>query len=642
MCGIVGILEGKRLRADRSVIAAMLSRIRHRGPDAEGIWSEANVWLGHRRLSIIDVSSAAAQPMLSHCRRYVISFNGEIYNYQELRAEIQRDGAIAWRSLSDTEVLLELIARRGFRTALQAINGMFALAVWDRKERALFLARDRFGEKPLYYGMLDDGVVFASELTAIEACPSFPKEIDGTALASFLKYGNVPQPLSIYQGVSKLPPGAFRAFTPRGSNGVEAYWSITEVARQGLADPIHDKQEMLERLETALTQSCRQKMVSDVPLGAFLSGGIDSSTVVALMQKQSPRPIKTFTIGFDIPAYSEANHAKAVAQHLGTDHSEQILTERDALDVAPQLGAIYDEPFADSSAIPTYLVSRMARSQVTVALSGDGGDEMFAGYPRYVALPYLWRRLEKIPARCLIAKAIEKAPFFLILALIYPIRGIVGRQFNITSDDVIRKLQKLRNISIENFQSFYDGTLSFCPNPGELLLNPPSAAVEETDKHSDIFGNQTDWMCWYDSIKYLPDDILTKVDRASMAVSLEGRMPMLDPNVAEIAWRLPGEVKMRDGNGKWPLRQILYKHVPRELFDRPKMGFGIPMREWLLGPLRAWAHDLLSPERVAKQGLLNVEATSACLDDFMTRRRPEQVKLWTLLMLQSWLDKRGR
>lgn len=643
MCGIAGIVSGPGLRADRDTLSAMLARIRHRGPDADGVWSEDGVWLGHRRLSILDLSPTGAQPMLSHCGRYVISFNGEIYNFQELRAQLEQGAEIDWRGSSDTEALVELIASRGLKAALEQINGMFAFALWDRREKTLSLVRDRFGEKPLYYGLHGGGLVFASELTAIEAHDGFPKEIDDAALTQFLKSGNVPSPLAIYKGVRKLPPGCFVTFSAQGCGEVEAYWSLAEVARRGLADPIHDEVEIVDRLEAALERSCRQKMISDVPLGAFLSGGIDSSTIVALMQKHSSRPIKTFTIGFNIPKYNEAEHAKAVANHLGTEHTEQILTEADALAVVPQLGALYDEPFADSSAIPTYLVSRMARSHVTVCLSGDGGDELFAGYLRHLQYPKIWRGIAKIPMRASIARLIAATPAPLLSALLSPLDRYGSRYSRSDDPLAVKALRFAERLGARDFAEFYESMNSFILDAKRFLARPSNDQSVENDRRREN-GDRSfvDWMRLDDGTNYMPNDILVKVDRAAMAVSLEGRMPLLDPEVAEVAWRTPVAITMKDGAGKWPLRRVLARHVPPELFDRPKMGFGIPVREWLGGSLRQWAGDLLSPERLRRQGLLNEATVSSCLDDFMTGRRQEPRKLWALLALQSWLEQRGR
>lgn len=641
MCGVAGFVLGRNLNGDRGTLAAMLGCIHHRGPDSDGIWTEENVWLGHKRLAIVDLTSSGMQPMRSHCGRYVISYNGEIYNFGELRMELERDGAIAWKGSSDTEVLVELIARFGLRQTLVRANGMFAFAVWDRKEKTLSLARDRFGEKPLYYAVHGGGLVFASELTAIEAMSAIPHAIDHNVIVAYLMNGNVPSPLSIYRGVKKLPPASFVTFSVAGISSVEAYWSLSEVARRGIANPFNDEREMLDSLQAALEKSCREKMVSDVPLGAFLSGGIDSSTVVALMQKHSLRPIKTYTIGFDIPHFNEANHAKAVAQHLGTDHTEQILTAKDAIDVAPQLGAMYDEPFGDRSAIPTYLVSRMARSHVTVCLSGDGGDELFAGYQRYFQYPDIWSRIEWLPMRRMASRTLRAIPSSALNYLFAPFKSY-GARFGDTQNEIGFKVHRLaEHLGRANFEDFYLSMMRSISEAAQFVPGASGGAPAPKDSQTK-FASRHNWMCLMDSIGYLPNDILTKVDRATMAVSLEGRMPLLDPAVAEVAWRIPIDVKMRDEVGKWPLRQVLYRHVPEPLFDRTKMGFDIPLREWLMGPLRPWVGDLLSEERLRRQGLLDVSATRACLDDFTSGRRTEPVKIWTLLMLQSWLEARGR
>jgi asparagine synthase (glutamine-hydrolysing) len=641
LCGIAGFIVSSGLPGKKDTLLGMLARLKHRGPDAEGVWNEDNVWLGHRRLAIVDITPTGAQPMLSRSGRYVIIYNGEIYNFGTLRMELERDAPTKWRGTSDTEVLIELIDRVGLKQALLRANGMFALAVWDRKEKTLSLARDRFGEKPLFYAVHGGGIAFASELTALEAMSALPREIDNDVVVSYLENGNVPSPLSIYRGIHKLPPASFVEFSEGRISEVEFYWSIANVAQNGQLNLINDDTEMVDRLEQALMRSCREKMVSDVPLGAFLSGGIDSSTIVALMQKQSSRAIKTFTIGFDISNYNEASYARAVAQHLGTDHSEQILTAKDAIDLAPGIGGVYDEPFADASAIPTYLVSKMARSKVTVCLSGDGGDELFAGYARYFMQPDIWKRIERFPLRRMVGRVARALPSSVLTSLFSPFKSRLSQYGNKTNP-IGAKIQRLaEHLDFSNFEDYYASTMRAIPNAAKFVLGTANGGAAKTDYPIKL-SSRLDWMCFQDSVDYLPNDVLAKVDRAGMAFSLEGRMPILDPEVAEIAWRIPSNVKTRDGSGKWPLRQVLHRHVPKHLFDRPKMGFGIPLREWLGGPLDPWVQDLLSEDRLRRQGLLDVSTVRACLDDFTTGRRPEPTKLWTLLMLQSWLEARGR
>ena len=641
MCGIAGFVASSALSGKRETLLSMLACLKHRGPDGEGVWNEDNVWLGHRRLAIVDITPTGAQPMLSRSGRYVITYNGEIYNFGTLRSELERDAPTKWRGTSDTEVLIELIDRVGLREALKRANGMFALAVWDRKDKVLFLARDRFGEKPLFYAVHGGGIAFASEITAMEAMAALPREIDHDVVVTYLENGNVPSPLSIYRGIYKLPPASFVKFSGDGISEVEFYWSIGEVAQSGQLNPISDDTEIVDRLEQALMRSCREKMISDVPLGAFLSGGIDSSAIVALMQKQSSRAIKTFTIGFDIPNYNEASYARTVAQHLGTDHSEQILTAKDAIDMAPAIGAVYDEPFADASALPTYLVSRMARSKVTVCLSGDGGDELFAGYARYFMQPDLWKRIERLPMRHIAGRVARAIPASVLNSLFSPFKSRLPQYGNKTNS-IGAKIQRLaEHLDFDNFEDYYASTMRAIPNAAKFVPGARNGGAAKTN-HPIKLSSRLDWMCFQDSVDYMPNDVLAKVDRAGMAFSLEGRMPILDPEVAEIAWRIPAATKTRDGSGKWPLRQVLHRHVPKHLFDRPKMGFGIPLREWLSGPLSPWVQDLLSEDRLRRQGLLDIRSVRACLDDFTTGRRSEPTKIWTLLMLQSWLEARGR
>jgi asparagine synthase (glutamine-hydrolysing) len=644
MCGIAGIIAGRTLSARREYLASMMSRMRHRGPDGDGVWNEDGTWFGQLRLAIIDLSPNGTQPMVSHNGRHVITFNGEIYNFAELRRDLDREHSIAWRGSSDTEVLLELIARRGIDQALAAIDGMFAFAVWDKLDRSLTLARDRFGEKPLYYVEQGGGIAFASELTALEAHPDVSRETSPDTLAAFLTSGTVPGALSILRDVKKLPPASVLVHrepdqTGGGQSSIRAYWSIADVAERGLADPFRDETEAVGAVEAALKASCLSRMVSDVPLGAFLSGGVDSSVIVALMQAQSSRPVKTFTIGFEEEKYNEAPHAKAVAVHLGTDHTEQILSEQDALEMAPRLGQLYDEPFADSSAIPTYLVSRMARRHVTVCLSGDGGDELFGGYGRYAVHPAVWDKISRVPFRGLAGRTLRSLPTSLLNTLLAPLSGTAAR-FTRSDEKVGVKAQRLaERLDAPDFQAYYRRMMSYVPDASRYVIGGGQPAVPPSIPN---LPTRLDWMCLNDSVTYLPDDILVKVDRAAMAVSLEGRMPLLDPKLAEVAWRVPAAMKMRDGVSKRPLREVLARHVPRALFERPKMGFGIPLREWLQGPLRHWAADLLSEDRLRRQGLLDVAATRALHEDFTTGRRPEPVKLWTVLMLQAWLEARGR
>lgn len=641
MCGVAGIISGPGFACSEPQRSAMLEAIRHRGPDSCGCWQEEAVWLGHRRLSVIDLSQAGHQPMVSSCGRYVLTYNGEIYNFKTLRQQLTRDFAIAWKGLSDSEVLLELIAKLGVPAALRRLNGMFAFAVWDRHHRRLTLARDQFGEKPLYYGAKNKGFFFASELKSLEVLADLPLTISRESLYWYFHYGYVPAPLSIYEGVAKLLPGHYVEWQDGELSEACAYWSLADVCEAGAANQFTSPQDAIAAVEQALADACRLRMIADVPLGAFLSGGIDSSCVVAMMQAQSARPVKTFTIGFDIPAADESAYAKAIANHLGTDHSDLIVAEQDAIDIVPKLGKLNDEPFADSSSIPTFLVSQMARQQVTVCLSGDGGDELFAGYERYRKMPDLWQRVQKMPFAATAGRLVGAMPTKLLDVALRPLEARANKMGS-TPDSVGLKAKRFaERLGASSFAEFYDYVMRQAQHPEALLPGHVGQERGSMRKREPALDALVDWMCWHDSVTYLPGDILTKVDRATMAVSLESRMPMLDPGVAKVAWRIPANMKIRDGTTKWPLRQVLYKYVPQELIDRPKMGFGIPLREWLLGPLREWARDLLSKEKLQRHSLVDIDAATRLVDDFYSGRRPEPNAIWALLMLQCWLEDRS-
>ncbi len=638
MCGIAGFLDPKRRSGDnelKALAASMAGTLRHRGPDDQGVWvdGEAGVALGHTRLAIVDLSAAGAQPMLSACGRFALSYNGEVYNAGELRAELERKGH-TFRGHSDTEVMTEGFAEWGVCATVERFIGMFAFAAFDRKTRILSLGRDRLGIKPLYWGRAGGRIVFASELKALGALPEFSPAIDHEALGAYLCTGYVPAPSSIYQDIYKLEPGTLLDISADGETRSARYWSLLDVAERGQAAQLAvNEMEARDQLEALLVDAVSRRMVADVPLGVFLSGGIDSSTVTALMQANSPTPVKSFTIGFHETAYNEATHAKQVAAHLGTDHTELYVTAEQARAVVPKLPAIYDEPFADSSQVPTFLVSEMTRRHVTVALSGDGGDEMFAGYNRYGQGLRAARALKLLPrpaAKC-IARALEAVPPSSWDRLFEMVpRGMRPR---LPGD----KLHKLAGVLSDDKRDYYRSLIAQWTGAWSLVKG--AAAPEQEALGQAIrarFKDELSWMQYADSVTYLPDDVLTKVDRASMAVSLEARVPLLDHRVAAFAWRLPTHLKMRGGQGKWLLRQVLYKYVPKALVERPKMGFGVPIDSWLRGPLKAWAEDLLDPAAMRRTGLLDAAPVQEKWAEHQSGRRNWQHFLWNVLMFEAW------
>lgn len=643
MCGIVGLLgRPGEAGADVETIRRMASALVHRGPDDEGIWSdaEAGIALAHRRLAIVDLSPAGHQPMFSHCGRYVIVFNGEIYNHASIRAELDTEGAPAWRGHSDTEVLLAAIVRWGLRQALGKCVGMFALALWDRTERTLVLARDRIGEKPLYYGRIGKLFGFASELKALRAHPCWAAEVDRNALALLMRHNYVPAPYTIYQGFLKLRPGHFLVLDHASKEPrVEAYWKASEAASRGHDNPFGGTPEdAVEALDKLLRQSLEGQMMADVPLGAFLSGGIDSSTVAAVMQSMSARPIRTFTIGFHQPDYNEAEHAREVARHLGTDHTELYITEREAMDVIPRLPEIYCEPFSDSSQIPTYLVSKLARQHVTVSLSGDAGDELFSGYTRYSLAESFWNKLSRVPAllrRAAAGLATMPPPAVYDRLAGSLMQFMPERRRQTRLGDKVHKAAGL--LSLGTPGEVYLHLCSHWSAPEQLVLGAREMPTMLTgyEPLPDLAGN-VERMMFTDLVSYLPDDILVKVDRAAMAVSLETRVPFLDHRIVEFALSLPLSI-LRAGNApKWPLRQILHKHVPRQLVERPKMGFGVPIDSWLRGELREWAEDLLSERRLKSEGFFDPALIRQAWSEHLSGQRNHQYLLWDVLMFQGW------
>ncbi len=657
MCGLAGFLGTGSIPTDAlaHTLNCMTEVLAHRGPDDSGHWidREAGVGLGHRRLAILDLSPTGHQPMHSPCGRYVMVFNGEIYNHQELRDRLSGRGiARSWRGHSDTEVLLAAIVQFGVEIALTRCVGMFAFAMWDREERILTVARDRLGEKPLYYGWQGGVFLFGSELKAMRAHPGFRAEIDRDALALFLRYSYVPAPYSIYKGIYKLAPGTYLRVEQMGAHGGVshtsavgtpiAYWSARERANSGLAQRFSGNDtEAIDELDRLLRQSVAGQSIADVPLGAFLSGGVDSSTVAALMQAMSSRPVKTFSVGFHEAGYDEAVYAKAVARHLGTEHTELYVTPKESLEVIPRLPTIWDEPFSDPSQVPTFLISALTRRHVTVSLSGDGGDELFGGYNRYFELRRIWNKLHHVPVaiRRAAARAITSISPGALTRAVAPLLRFAPQQLRHSNPgDKLHKLAEA--IALPNPESIYrDGLISHWKNPAAVVIGgaEPETLVTTRSGWPDI-ADYTERMMWLDLATYLPDDVLVKVDRAAMAVSLETRAPFLDHRVVEFAWRLPLSMKIKHGQGKWILRKVLYRYVPKELIERPKMGFGVPIQDWLRGPLRDWAAALLDPARLASEGFFRPEPITRKWQEHLSGRRNWQHPLWGILMFQAWFD----
>ncbi len=646
MCGIAGFLNWSGLPDSApAVLKRMTDAIALRGPDDEGSWVDAGsgVALGHRRLAIVDISPAGHQPMISHGGRYAIVLNGEIYNHRDLRAEIDRSAnPVNWRGHSDTEVLLESFARYGVEETLRRAVGMYAFALWDRQERLLVMARDRMGEKPLYYGWQGSDLLFGSDLAALRSHPAFCAEVDRNALTLMMRHNYIPAPYSIYRGIYKLQPGqimTLRAGT--GEPSFNTYWNAAEMAERGRANPFTGSPEQaVDELERHLRASLKDEMMADVPLGAFLSGGIDSSTITALMQAMSDRPVRTFSIGFDVPGYNEAEHAKAVATHLGTDHTELYVTGNDALDVVPLLPSIYSEPFSDSSQIPTYLVNKMARRDVTVCLSGDAGDELFSGYTRYGLTEAVWAKLSRVPrpARRAAAALLQAVPVQNWNSVLGPLLSIgPSRLRHGRPGDRLHKIASV--IGSSSAADIYRQLVSHWDAPDQLVVGGSEPLTQMTGlSRVPKFDEFLHEMMYHDAVAYLPDDILVKVDRAAMAVALEGRVPMLDHRLVEFAWTLPTSILRKEGVPKWPLRQVLHKYVPKALIERPKMGFGVPIDTWLRGPLKDWAETLLDENRLRSEGYFNPRPIREKWEDHISGRRNWQYHLWDVLCFQSWLE----
>jgi len=649
MCGIIGFINPGMIGDTEGLTTLseqMSQTLAHRGPDGSGTFGDpdAGVGLGHRRLAILDLSDSGAQPMRSRDQRLTLIHNGEIYNYLELRKELEAEGGpfLPWHSDSDTEVMLAAFQAWGIEEALTRFTGMFAFALWDREQRVLHLARDRMGEKPLYYGRAGRTVVFGSELKALRAHPDFNAELDMEALSLFLRFQYVPEPRSIYKDVFKLSPGHLltihaddpTAFAPK------PYWTMRDMVNRSLAAPFTGTEvDAATQLESMLRGVIKNQMLSDVPLGALLSGGIDSSLVTALMQVESNRPVKSFTIGFSDAAYDESSDARKVADHIGTEHTELFVTPDHVLDMIEKLPTLYDEPFSDASQLPTFLVAELTRQHVTVCLTGDGGDETFAGYNRHFWAPAIWDKIKNVPpslrgmaagAAHLVSPGGYDAAFKAMGSLL-PKAGRVRTPGN--------KAHKLADVlSADSREALYKQLSSTWPDPSALLATPEPLSPMDQPETWPHLNDYTRWMQYHDTVTYLPGDILQKVDRATMGVSLESRTPFLDHDVVEFAWRLPLDMLLKGKQGKCILRDILYKHVPRELVERPKMGFGVPINDWLRGPLSDWANELLAPDRIQSQGLFNADIISGQLSDHMNGKRDNQYRLWNMLMFQKWFD----
>lgn len=678
MCGFAGIFNEKSTKSQAeylNIVSEMSTALMHRGPDSSGRWADASVGvaLSHRRLSIIDVSDAGNQPMSSKSEKYILAYNGEIYNHLEIRAELElfysrssnSSPAIKWHGHSDTETLLAAFEFWGIEATLQKAVGMFAFALWDTQNKKVHLVRDRLGEKPLYYGWAGTGLgralVFGSELKALKAYPGFDAPVCREALAQYLRFMYVPAPRSIYQGIFKLEPGCvltvhgsppvhapaqpLRPGEAHGSVSLQRWWSLAAAVEAGTREPFDNEVEALDLLEQQLNKAVGLQSLADVPVGAFLSGGVDSSSIVALMQRQSSRPVKTFTIGFDEAGFDESPHALAVARHLGTEHYEMRVTAKTAQALIPSLPQIFDEPFADSSQIPTFLVSQAARQQVTVALSGDAGDELFGGYNRYIWGMRIWGGVSWMPI------SIRQTFGQLISTASVRAWDRAGAALNIGKGTggvsrIGEKAHKLAHMlqTMKSMDDLYCSLVSEWYDPTALIQGENGASVNEPsnllDDHVPAQGLEHYQlrMMYRDSVTYLPDDILCKVDRAAMANSLETRVPFLDHRVVELAWRIPLNMKICNGIGKWALRQVLYRYVPKELIERPKAGFAIPIGRWLRGPLRDWATALLNPVRVQQEGYLRAELIQKVWQQHLMGTHDHTAKLWAVLMFQVWLE----
>lgn len=644
MCGFSGFLGFNSRDKNQALenLRRMNNLLEHRGPDSEGFWIDENrqIALGHKRLSILDLSDAGSQPMISRSGNYILAYNGEIYNHKNLRAKLTSEKKdIVWRGNSDTETLLECIDNWGLEKALSQVEGMFALALWSNRENRLYLARDRFGEKPLYYGWVGSGTsksfIFSSELKSLRVHPEFDQKISRDSIALQMRLSCIPSPFSIYEGINKLEPGHLLQLSLKNEETKKiCYWPIEEIFMDGLENPFEgDFEDAVETLHKLIANKVCDQMLSDVPLGAFLSGGVDSSSIVALMQNQSSKNVKTFTIGFDSDDYNEALHAKSIASHLGTDHTELYLTGKDAMDVIPSLPSIYDEPFSDSSQIPTFLVSKLAKQSVTVSLSGDGGDELFGGYNRYLFTKRFSKYLFNVPY------AMRKMIFFAIRKTPSSMQEIAGKILEINSNvpNFSSKFRKIIDLlPAKDKEDLYLNLVSNWKNPQDLVPNSNEPKIFKSQLKTGL--DSTSHMMLNDLLVYLPDDILTKVDRASMNVSLESRVPFLNHKIFEFASRLPLDFKIKNSETKHVLREVLYKYVPKSLIERPKVGFAVPIENWLRGDLKNWAFDLLEKRKIDKEGYLNSDLVHKVLLEHSEGKVNHDQKLWDILMFQSWLD----
>lgn len=647
MCGIAGFvdLEGFNSNYAKEVGNAMGKAIQHRGPDNSGLWVDRDngVTLAHQRLAIIDLSTSALQPMHSSSGRYVICFNGEIYNHKDLRSELDLSGkSPLWRSYSDTETILACIDAYGLRETLVKLVGMFSIALWDKSAKEIILARDRTGEKPLYYGINKRLLLFGSELKALRAHPKFKPKIDRDALCLYLRHNYIPQPYSIYEGIKKLPPGHFIKLK---ENAVpEQYWSLKQNITSAKLNPFEgSEKEALNVLDKLLISTVKGQMQADVPLGAFLSGGVDSSLILALMQEQNSHPIESFTIGFDDKEFNEAPYGQEVAKYLGTKHNELYVSSKTAREVIPNLPKIYDEPFSDSSQIPTFLVSEMAQKKVKVCLSGDGGDEVFGGYNRYTWGNNFLSMQVNIPKpfRTFVASLITSLPPSIWNKLLAPALYLTPKKYRYTNiGDKLHKIATIFNCS--SFEEVYRLLISHWNFPENVVIGgkEPKTILTSTGEMPNKISNE-ERMMFYDMMMYLPDDILVKVDRAAMAVSLETRAPFLDHRVIDLASQLPLDMKIRNGTNKWCLKQLLYKRVPKHLIERPKMGFGVPIGDWLRGPLRDWAEFLLAEKRIVQSGYFHNSEIQKKWREHLTGDRNWHYYLWDILMFESWREEEG-
>lgn len=634
MCGITGFWDLRQRASVEQmsyITTKMSDTIQHRGPDDHGLWvnQQSGIGLGHRRLSILDLSEEGHQPMQSESRRYVIVFNGEIYNHKEIRVQLEQQRlAPRWRGHSDTEIMLAAFEAWGIEQALKKFVGMFAIALWDTKMQILHLIRDRIGEKPLYYGWADKHLLFGSELKSLKAHYAWNQEIDKNSVDMMMRFNSIPTPYTIYKDVFKLEPGNIFTIKADGTTNLTSYWSLADI----IANPTRKRDykntaDAINDLESVLSAAVKLQMVADVPVGAFLSGGIDSSAVVALMQLHSTSPVRTFTIGFESKHYNEAAYAKQIANHLRTDHTELYLTPSDMRAVIPNLAKFYDEPFADSSQVPTYIVSRLTKTKVKVSLSGDGGDEVFGGYNRYTMVPAIWKKVSFLPLN--VRRKIARS--------IHAISPNVWNKMFFTRKNAGDKLHKLANILDSSSQhEIYQRLISHWYGRDQLVPGAEELINTKKEELSEI--NFIEAMMYMDTLRYLPDDILVKVDRAAMAVSLETRMPFLDHRVVEFGWSLPLNMKIKNGNKKWLLQQMLQKYVPKSMIERPKMGFGVPIDQWLRGPLKEWASDLLSEGSLSKHGLLSTSRISEKWKEHLSGTRNWQHHLWDVLMFQSWYE----